>query len=116
VQDTHAALGMGDVAFVAEAVNRAGQALREAELLVSAENVGLSLIGRATQRVQGLLEVAERAVGQQKKRQEELTRFKFAREEQTVRPHALTSGNTLNTPETRDPVRACLKVLAQFTS
>jgi hypothetical protein len=43
---------------------------------VSAENVGLSLIGRATQRVQGLLEVAERAVGQQKKRMEELTRFK----------------------------------------
>jgi creatine kinase len=84
VQDTHAALGMGDVAYVADSVNRAAQALREAELLVSAENVGLSLIGRATQRVQGLLEVAERSVGQQKRRQEELTRFKFQREEVTA--------------------------------
>jgi myosin heavy subunit len=84
VQDTHAALGMGDVAYVADAVNRASQALREAELLVSAESVGLSLIGRATSKVQGLLEVAERAVGQQKKRQEELTRFKFTREEVTA--------------------------------
>ena len=72
---------MGDVAYVADAVNRSSQALREAELLVSAENVGLSLIGRACQRVQGLLEVAERAVGQQKRRQEDLTRFRFAREE-----------------------------------
>ena len=43
--------------------------------------MGLSLIGRACQRVQGLLEVAERAVGQQKRRQEDLTRFRFAREE-----------------------------------
>ena len=69
------------MAYVADAVNRASQALREAELLVGAENVGLSLIGRAVQKVEGLLEVAERAVGQQKRRQEDLTRFKFAREE-----------------------------------
>jgi hypothetical protein len=62
-------------------VNRATLGLREAELLVSAESVGLSLAGRAVQRVQGLLEVAERAVGQQQKRQEERVRFAYAREE-----------------------------------
>jgi len=81
VQDTHAALGMGQVAFVADAVHQAAQALREAELLASADQVGLSLVGRAVGRVQQLLEVAERAVGQQKRRQEDLARFHVARVE-----------------------------------
>lgn len=74
VEEMHISLGMTDVPFVAEAIAKAGQSVKECGLMVQTASVGVSMLGKALQKATTLIESAQRAVDLHKQRQDELAR------------------------------------------